>query len=219
MHIWYDVDNKNTYQKKIHQTILILLILPIIIVFILFLLLIGNQGDPLQGGSFLHILSILIFLFFFLGIGILSLVRNIKSNILKFIFVRTIHNKLLILHIEEEAFTKFFGKAFVNSRVSHSIISQIRGAVENLQNINTTQQILNSFGNFQFLYNIETETTSYEDYGWKVVKVLRISNRLFYYHITYQAKRGERYFETSINIPKSYPDLEQLLYAFRQKAN
>ena len=108
MHIWYDVDNKNTYQKKIHQTILILLILPIIIVFILFLLLIGNQGDPLQGGSFLHILSILIFLFFFLGIGILALVRNIKSNILKFIFVRTIHNKLLILHIEEESFTKFF---------------------------------------------------------------------------------------------------------------
>ena len=219
MHIWYDVKNKDTYQKKLHQAILISILIPIVLVFLLSFLLLFNQGAPLNNHSSLHVISVLLFILFFVGVGIFSVIRSIKSNILKFIFVRTIHNKLLVLHIQEAGFTNLFGKTFLNSRVDLGIVSQIRGAIQNLQNIDTTQQILDSLGNFHILYNIETEITSYEDFGWEIEKVTRISNRLFYYHITYQAKRGDRHFTTSINIPKSYPEIEQLLYIFSQKAN
>ena len=189
MHIWYDVKNKDTYQKKLHQAILISILIPIVLVFLLSFLLLFNQGAPLNNHSSLHVLSVLLFILFFVGVGIFSGIRSIKSNILKFIFVRTIHNKLLVLHIQEAGFTNLFGKTFLNSRVDHGIVSQIRGAVQNLQNIDTTQQILDSLGNLHILY------------------------------ITYQAKRGDRHFTTSINIPKSYPEIDQLLYIFRQKAN
>lgn len=111
------------------------------------------------------------------------------------------------------------GRTFFNNRINHNIVSQVRGAVQNLQNIDTTQQILDSLGNFHILYNIETEVTPYEDFGWEIEKVTRISNRFFYYHIIYQAKRGDRNFTTSINIPKNYPGIDQLLYIFKQQEN
>lgn len=219
MHIWYDIENKDTYQKKLHQTILIIITIPIFVVILLSILLILSQGAPLNSDSSLYVISVIIFILFFVGIGLFSGIRSIKSNILKFIFVRTIHNKLLVLHIQEAGFTNLFGKTFLNSRVDHGIVSQIRGAVQNLQNIDTTQQILDSLGNLHILYNIETEVTSYEDFGWEIEKVTCISNRILYYHITYQARRGDRHFTTSINIPKNYPEIDQLLYIFRQKAN
>lgn len=219
MHIWYDIENKGTYQKKLHQTILITITIPIFVVILLSILLILNQGTPLNSSSYLYAISVIIFILFFVGVGLFSGIRSIKSNILKFIFVRTIHNKLLVLHIQEAGFTNLFGKTFFNGHIDHGIVSQMRSAVQNLQNIDTTQQILDSLGNFHILYNIETEVTPYEDFGWEIEKVTRISNRFFYYHITYQARRGNQQFTTSINIPKNYSELDQLLYIFRQKAN
>ena len=219
MHIWYDIENKGTYQKKLHQTILITITIPIFVVILLSILLILNQGTPLNSSSYLYAISVIIFILFFVGVGLFSGIRSIKSNILKFIFVRTIHNKLLVLHIQEAGFTNLFGKTFFNGHIDHGIVSQMRSAVQNLQNIDTTQQILDSLGNFHILYNIETEVTPYEDFGWEIEKVTRISNRFFYYHIIYQAKRGDRNFTTSINIPKNYPGIDQLLYIFKQKEN
>lgn len=219
MHIWYDIENKGTYQKKLHQTILITITIPIFVVILLSILLILNQGTPLNSSSYLYAISVIIFILFFVGVGLFSGIRSIKSNILKFIFVRTIHNKLLVLHIQEAGFTNLFGKTFFNGHIDHGIVSQMRSAVQNLQNIDTTQQILDSLGNFHILYNIETEVTPYEDFGWEIEKVTRISNRFFYYHITYQARRGNQQFTTSINIPKNYSEIDQLLYIFRQKAN
>lgn len=219
MHIWYDIENKGTYQKKLHQTILITITIPIFVVILLSILLILNQGTPLNSSSYLYAISVIIFILFFVGVGLFSGIRSIKSNILKFIFVRTIHNKLLVLHIQEAGFTNLFGKTFFNGHIDHGIVSQMRSAVQNLQNIDTTQQILDSLGNFHILYNIETEVTPYEDFGWEIEKVTRISNRFFYYHITYQARRGNQQFTTSINVPKNYSEIDQLLYIFRQKAN
>lgn len=219
MHIWYDIENKGTYQKKLHQTILITITIPIFVVILLSILLILNQGTPLNSSSYLYAISVIIFILFFVGVGLFSGIRSIKSNILKLIFVRTIHNKLLVLHIQEAGFTNLFGKTFFNGHIDHGIVSQMRSAVQNLQNIDTTQQILDSLGNFHILYNIETEVTPYEDFGWEIEKVTRISNRFFYYHITYQARRGNQQFTTSINIPKNYSEIDQLLYIFRQKAN
>lgn len=219
MHIWYDIENKGTYQKKLHQTILITITIPIFVVILLSILLILNQGTPLNSSSYLYAISVIIFILFFVGVGLFSGIRSIKSNILKFIFVRTIHNKLLVLHIQEAGFTNLFGKTFFNGHIDHGIVSQMCSAVQNLQNIDTTQQILDSLGNFHILYNIETEVTPYEDFGWEIEKVTRISNRFFYYHITYQARRGNQQFTTSINIPKNYSEIDQLLYIFRQKAN
>ena len=46
-----------------------------------------------------------------------------------------------------------------------------------------------------------------------------INMPLSYYHIIYQAKRGDRNFTTSINIPKNYPGIDQLLYIFKQQEN
>lgn len=215
MHIWYDIENKGTYQKKLHQTILITITIPIFVVILLSILLILNQGTPLNSSSYLYAISVIIFILFFVGVGLFSGIRSIKSNILKFIFVRTIHNKLLVLHIQEAGFTNLFGKTFFNGHIDHGIVSQMRSAVQNLQNIDTTQQILDSLGNFHILYNIETEVTPYEDFGWEIEKVTRISNRFFYYHITYQARRGNQQFTTSINIPKNYSEIDQLLYIFR----
>lgn len=219
MHIWYDIENQGTYQKKLHQTILITITIPIFVVILLSILLILNQGTPLNSSSYLYAISVIIFILFFVGVGLFSGIRSIKSNILKFIFVRTIHNKLLVLHIQEAGFTNLFGKTFFNGHIDHGIVSQMRSAVQNLQNIDTTQQILDSLGNFHILYNIETEVTPYEDFGWEIEKVTRISNRFFYYHIIYQAKRGDRNFTTSINIPKNYPGIDQLLYIFKQQEN
>lgn len=219
MHIWYDIENKGTYQKKLHQTILITITIPIFVVILLSILLILNQGTPLNSSSYLYAISVIIFILFFVGVGLFSGIRSIKSNILKFIFVRTIHNKLLVLHIQEAGFTNLFGKTFFNGHIDHGIVSQMRSAVQNLQNIDTTQQILDSLGNFHILYNIETEVTPYEDFGWEIEKVTRISNHFFYYHIIYQAKRGDRNFTTSINIPKNYPGIDQLLYIFKQQEN
>lgn len=219
MHIWYDIENKGTYQKKLHQTILITITIPIFVVILLSILLILNQGTPLNSSPYLYAISVIIFILFFVGVGLFSGIRSIKSNILKFIFVRTIHNKLLVLHIQEAGFTNLFGKTFFNGHIDHGIVSQMRSAVQNLQNIDTTQQILDSLGNFHILYNIETEVTPYEDFGWEIEKVTRISNRFFYYHIIYQAKRGDRNFTTSINIPKNYPGIDQLLYIFKQQEN
>ena len=216
MHIWYDIENKGTYQKKLHQTILFTITIPIFVVILLSILLILNQGTPLNSSSYLYAISVIIFILFFVGVGLFSGIRSIKSNILKFIFVRTIHNKLLVLHIQEAGFTNLFGKTFFNGHIDHGIVSQMRSAVQNLQNIDTTQQILDSLGNFHILYNIETEVTPY---GWEIEKVTRISNRFFYYHITYQARRGNQQFTTSINIPKNYSEIDQLLYIFRQKEN
>lgn len=219
MHIWYDIDGKDSYKKKLHQTIIITILIPIFIVILLSILLMVNRGAPLNSNSSLYIISVIIFILFFAGIGLFSGISSIKSNILKFIFVRTIHNKLLVLHIQESGFVNLLGKTFFNNRINHNIVSQVRGAVQNLQNIDTIQQMLDSLGNLHILYDIEIGNAPYENFGWEVEKVLRISNRFFYYHIIYQAKRGDINFTTSINIPKNYLDIDQLLYIFNQKEN
>lgn len=219
MHIWYDIEGKDSYKKKLHRTIIITILIPIFIVILFSILLMVNRGVPLSSNSSLYIISVIIFILFFVGIGFFSGIRSIQSNILKFIFVRTIHNKLLVLHIQEPGFVNLLGRTFFNNRINHNIVSQVRGAVQNLQNIDTTQQMLDSLGNLHILYDIETGIAPYDNFGWEIEKVLRISNHFFYYHIIYQAKRGDRNFTTSINIPKNYPGIDQLLYIFKQKEN
>ncbi len=219
MHIWYDIEGKDSYKKKLHRTIIITILIPIFIVILLSILLMVNRGVPLSSNSSLYIISVIIFILFFVGIGFFSGIRSIQSNILKFIFVRTIHNKLLVLHIQEPGFVNLLGRTFFNNRINHNIVSQVRGAVQNLQNIDTTQQMLDSLGNLHILYDIETGIAPYDNFGWEIEKVLRISNHFFYYHIIYQAKRGDRNFTTSINIPKNYPGIDQLLYIFKQQEN
>lgn len=219
MHIWYDIEGKDSYKKKLHRTIIITILIPIFIVILFSILLMVNRGVPLSSNSSLYIISVIIFILFFVGIVFFSGIRSIQSNILKFIFVRTIHNKLLVLHIQEPGFVNLLGRTFFNNRINHNIVSQVRGAVQNLQNIDTTQQMLDSLGNLHILYDIETGIAPYDNFGWEIEKVLRISNHFFYYHIIYQAKRGDRNFTTSINIPKNYPGIDQLLYIFKQKEN
>lgn len=219
MHIWYDIEGKDSYKKKLHRTIIITILIPIFIVILFSILLMVNRGVPLSSNSSLYIISVIIFILFFVGIGFFSGIRSIQSNILKFIFVRTIHNKLLVLHIQEPGFVNLLGRTFFNNRINHNIVSQVRGAVQNLQNIDTTQQMLDSLGNLHILYDIETGIAPYDNFGWEIEKVLRISNHFFYYHIIYQAKREDRNFTTSINIPKNYPGIDQLLYIFKQKEN
>lgn len=219
MHIWYDIEGKDSYKKKLHRTIIITILIPIFIVILFSILLMVNRGVPLSNNSSLYIISVIIFILFFVGIGFFSGIRSIQSNILKFIFVRTIHNKLLVLHIQEPGFVNLLGRTFFNNRINHNIVSQVRGAVQNLQNIDTTQQMLDSLGNLHILYDIETGIAPYDNFGWEIEKVLRISNHFFYYHIIYQAKRGDRNFTTSINIPKNYPGIDQLLYIFKQQEN
>ena len=85
MHIWYDIENKGTYQKKLHQTILITITITIFVVILLSILLILNQGTPLNSSSYLYAISVIIFILFFVGVGLFSGIRSIKSNILKFI--------------------------------------------------------------------------------------------------------------------------------------
>ena len=99
MHIWYDIEGKDSYKKKLHRTIIITILIPIFIVILFSILLMVNRGVPLSSNSSLYIISVIIFILFFVGVGLFSGIRSIKSNILKFIFVRTIHNKLLVLHI------------------------------------------------------------------------------------------------------------------------
>lgn len=219
MHIWYDIEGKDSYKKKLHRTIIITILIPIFIVILFSILLMVNRGVPLSNNSSLYIISVIIFILFFVGIGFFSGIRSIQSNILNFIFVRTIHNKLLVLHIQEPGFVNLLGRTFFNNRINHNIVSQVRGAVQNLQNIDTTQQMLDSLGNLHILYDIETGIAPYDNFGWEIEKVLRISNHFFYYHIIYQAKRGDRNFTTSINIPKNYPGIDQLLYIFKQQEN
>lgn len=217
MHIWYNFKNKNTYQKKIIRTMFISLIIPIIIVIFFSIILIFNHGNTLEKGSFLHFLSVAIFVLFFIGSGVFAGYRSIQSNILKFIFVRTIHNKLLVLHIQQPGFTNLFGYSLNNLYRGSNIVSQIQGAVDNLKNISATQQLLDSIGNFRFLYYIELEEQSYKDYGWEVKKVLKISNRLFYYHITYLLESDGQSFVADVNIPKNYQDLDQLLMELKKR--